>query len=293
MVYYFLSEHKFSNSMKNTYKFLIILLIVVLSYACGSKKDSDSGVKDRETIQTIDTDKVNIDFKKIKLSKSYKSKSSEDDDSTYITLQYVEMISGPNKDEINSFIHNELIRNTYTTGNSANKSLQDILNSFINDYKEFIVESPDYAFNWFYEISVNDIYYTHKILCLEFSHGGYTGGAHGNSYVKYVNIDFRNASQLKLNDLLIKDFKLGLNKLIEKKFREVKGLLPTDDLEQGGLFENKIAYNENFAVLKDGLLFYYNNYEIAPYAAGPTELLIKYDELGNLIPEYSLLREKQ
>ena len=277
--------------MKNKYKLYIILLVIALSYTCGSKKDSSLGIKEQGTTRANDTDKVSIDFKTIELSKSYSSDSSKADDSTYITLQYVEMVRGPNRDKINSIIRNELIQNTYTVGNDEYKTLQDILDNFINDFREFSVEYSDYPQNWFYEISASDKYYTQKILCLEFSQGGYTGGAHGHSYVKYINVGFENANQLKLDVLLVKGFESRLNKLIDKKFREVKGLNPGDDLEkEGGLFENKITFNDNFAITKNGLLFFYNNYEIAPYAAGPTELLITYDELGNLIPKNNLLK---
>lgn len=277
--------------MKNIFRLTIILLIVALSYACGDKKSSGSSVKDLKPNQVSDTNNVDINFKTIELSKSYTSKSSKADDSTYITLQYVEMVSAPNKEKINSLIRNELIQNTYAVGNNEYKTLQDILDNFIDDFKMFSAENSDYPQNWFYEINADVENITSKILCLEFSQGGYTGGAHGNSYVKYINIDLENANQLKLDDLLVKGFESNLNQLIDKKFREVKDLQPTDDLEKkGGLFENKITYNDNFAVSKNGLLFYYNNYEIAPYAAGTTELLITYDELVNLIPEDSLLK---
>ena len=277
--------------MKNIFRLTIIMLIVALSYACGDKKSSSSSVKDQKQSQVSDTNDVDIDFKTIELSKSYTIESSKADDSTYITLQYVEMVSGPNKDKINSLIQNELIQNTYTVGNNKYKTLQDILDNFIDDYKMFNAEYSDYPQNWFYEINADVENFTSKILCLEFSQGGYTGGAHGHSYVQYINIDLKNANQLKLDDLLVKGYEAKLNELIDKKFREVKDLQPTDDLEkEGGLFENKITFNDNFAVTKNGLLFFYNNYEIAPYSAGPTELLITYDELGNLIPEDSLLK---
>ena len=276
--------------MKNIFRLTFILLIVALSYACGDKKSSGSGVKDQKQSQVSDTNNVDIDFKTIKLSKSYTSKSSKADDSTYIIIRYVEMIKCPNKEKINSLIQKELIQESFTRDDVKIENLQDVSESFINDFKMFSAENSDYPQNWFYEINAGVENFTSKILCLEFSQGGYTGGAHGNSYVKYINIDFENVNQLKLDNLLVKGYEAKLNELIDKKFREVKGLQPTDDLEkEGGLFENKITFNDNFAVTKNGLLFYYNNYEIAPYSAGPTELLITYDELGNLIPEDSLL----
>jgi hypothetical protein len=276
--------------MKNIFKLFILLLVVALSYACSSKKDSNLKVKDQIATRANDTDIVNINFETVKLFKSYKNKSSKANDSTYITLQYVEMVSGSIKEKINSLIRNELIQNTYTVGNNEYKTLQDILDNFIDDFKMFSDENPDYPQNWFYEINAYVGNFTSKILCLEFSQGGYTGGAHGNSYVKYINIDLENSNQLKLGDLLGKGYEAKLNELIDRKFREVKDLQPTDDLEkEGGLFENKIAFNDNFAVSKNGLLFFYNNYEIAPYAAGTTELLITYDELVNLIPENNLV----
>jgi hypothetical protein len=41
--------------------------------------------------------------------------------------------------------------------------------------------------------------------------------------------------------------------------------------------------NDNFAVAKRGIIFYFNSYEIAPYAMGPTELLIPYAKLSGII----------
>ena len=44
--------------------------------------------------------------------------------------------------------------------------------------------------------------------------------------------------------------------------------------------KNSIKMNDNFAVIAEGVLFYFNPYEIASYAAGPTELLIPFSEMG-------------
>ncbi len=41
--------------------------------------------------------------------------------------------------------------------------------------------------------------------------------------------------------------------------------------------------NDNFAVIAEGVLFYFNPYETASYAAGPTELLVPFSALKSLL----------
>ena len=47
--------------------------------------------------------------------------------------------------------------------------------------------------------------------------------------------------------------------------------------------DDKFQLNQNYGFRKDGIVFYYNNYEIAPYAAGPTEVVIPYESVRTWI----------
>ena len=72
----------------------------------------------------------------------------------------------------------------------------------------------------------------------------------------------------------------------ERAFRLARELKETDDLAVAGFFESaagRFALNENFAPTVDGLAFHYDAYEIAAYAAGPTDLLIPWEEIADLI----------
>jgi hypothetical protein len=52
------------------------------------------------------------------------------------------------------------------------------------------------------------------------------------------------------------------------------------DLTTEGFFwDGSFKLSENFAVEKEGLRFYYNAYEVAPYAVDPTDLVIPRSEL--------------
>lgn len=48
----------------------------------------------------------------------------------------------------------------------------------------------------------------------------------------------------------------------------------------GILLDTDIYIPENFLLDKNGVTFYYNRYEIAPYAAGDFSLTVPYDEIS-------------
>ena len=41
--------------------------------------------------------------------------------------------------------------------------------------------------------------------------------------------------------------------------------------------------SKDFSLEADSVIFYYNEYDIAPYAFGPCQLAISYDELQDII----------
>jgi len=57
------------------------------------------------------------------------------------------------------------------------------------------------------------------------------------------------------------------------------------------LFDNKITFNYNWLVNKDGsLTFYYNQYEIASYAQGPIEVTLTKEDIAPLLAPNSPLK---
>ena len=76
-----------------------------------------------------------------------------------------------------------------------------------------------------------------------------------------------------------------LTQIGDKIFRQAKQLSDTASLIDNYFEfpEDKFELNKNYGFKKEGIVFYYNNYEIAPYAAGPTEVLIPYNELKDWV----------
>lgn len=176
-------------------------------------------------------------------------------------------------ESINQALENEILRNYLNDSTSA--SLEEYADQFIADYKS-IKARFDRAFGW--ENTVNtDIVRQDSILVIKTYIELYTGGAHGSSEVYYANFSLENGKLLALSDVFKGDYKSKLNEVVFKAFNQQTELISEE------FFDDNKYYTENFGLLKDGIVFYYNSYEIAPYAAGPTEIKIGYEKLEGIL----------
>jgi len=70
-------------------------------------------------------------------------------------------------------------------------------------------------------------------------------------------------------------------------------LKPDENLEEAGFWfnEGNFKLNDNFLITTDGLKFFFNSYEIGPYAIGTTELLIPFSRIKNILKDNSVLKK--
>ena len=116
--------------------------------------------------------------------------------------------------------------------------------------------------------------------------GGYTfqGGAHGASATFFINWDTKANKSISLDDLFKPGYHDHLKAIAEKIFRRDEKLSDTASLARDYFFkDNKFALNDNFSVTPTGIKFVYNQYEIKPYAAGTTTLVIPYSPIKSLL----------
>lgn len=121
-----------------------------------------------------------------------------------------------------------------------------------------------------------------SVECSEMS---YMGGAHPNAFSLMYVIDLANGKTVHLQDIVSSDQMSAFNKLRFEIFLD-KWNANGEDLNWKDYFfaeafnDNGDFYsNENFYVGKEGITFYYNQYEIAPYSSGVTELTIPLEKL--------------
>ena len=120
-------------------------------------------------------------------------------------------------------------------------------------------------------ITTYQIHSLKDYLSLTITYYQYTGGAHGISQVISHNYDLASGNRLELKDIFKKDY--NYQEVINKVIKEAITKKPEDffpDAFQG------ISQNQSFYIGREGIIIYFQNYEIAPYAAGNPEFLIPY-----------------
>jgi len=269
---------------------ILILFTAILISSCGQKKNDVTTENKQPGSNSKTTDSESLKFSDKSFLKSY-TNCSPTDTCTYLKVDYVEAVSGKNKDKINKFITG-IINSGVSFGDTTLPSMQVAADSFMAQYLSFRKENPESPQYWYLEQSVAVNLDNQKMISLSSGNSSYMGGAHPNSYLHYFNISTETGDTLSLGNIFAPGFEKKLNELIDVAFRKASSLKPGDNLaEKGGLFENKIAFNYNWMVNKDGsLTFYYNPYEIAAYAAGPIEVTLTKEEIAPLLAQNSPLK---
>jgi hypothetical protein len=147
------------------------------------------------------------------------------------------------------------------------------------------------AYSWEKQKSITVHYNESWLLSLECYNYGFTGGSHGLPVSKYHLIDLIDGRDLSLDDIFRPDYKNDLTDVLNAELRKIYRLKPGASLKDAGFFTHFIEPTENFYINNDGIGFYYNRYEIAPYAMGSTDVFIPYSRLDHLIDNHSKLKK--
>lgn len=228
-----------------------------------------------------------LKFEMVKTHKAFTDPTSPNDTLLVFILEYPEFDdSGANK-KLAKFMNQQVTR-IYTDTSFGTGDMKKAIEELMSYRKDS--EGSPFAAGWYIEKKIAYDSPVTGIGTLTFSGYQYTGGAHGGAWVYYHNYDLNKQKQLKLTDVLVKNYQKTLLPVGEKLFRKLKDLTPDQSLEGEFWFENnKFHFNDNFLFTKEGLIFYYNQYEIACYACGTTELLIPWKDIKSLIKKDSPL----
>lgn len=173
----------------------------------------------------------------------------------------------------------------------------ELLDSASAELKEFDapVNMPNMSYD--YNLEIVKGFVSDKTVTFSSTFYQYTGGAHGSTLFDNATFSMADGSKLTYNNMFIADSLPPLTELVKKniftQYFKPDGipdmadalLVPIDSMQ---LPTTVPAY------VFDGVFFIYQQYEIAPYAAGMPSCTIPYSEIAPfLTPEAAALVPKQ
>lgn len=248
----------------------LLLVSVVLLFSCGKKTEE-------KTTRTIGFTMKNFNLE------SAGGCASDTIPCASYEVEYPEF-SGLDSVVVRKITHK--IDSVVTTGYSEGlpQTFRETAPVFIQQYEDYKTESegmdvPEQG--WSFHALIKPELISDSLISLSVTRDEYAGGAHPNSSTAYINVNPENGNDISLKDVLKPGFNDVLTKAGEKGFRKAHELSDTASFQFNDFeFENnRFQLTNNYGFTKSGIVFYYNSYEVAPYAMGPTEVIIPYEEV--------------
>ena len=184
----------------------------------------------------------------------------------------------------------ELVGSSDPRLKSFNDEMNAVVQQFIADFKTNLAQlqpTPVSAASTF-DLKYNLLSPPGNILSLKFEiETYYTGAAHPGHVSKSVSYDLEQGHDLDLADLFVpdSDYLGALSKYCTAQLSTRD--IGFQDFELGA---TATADNyRNWNITADGLMITFDEYQVAPYAAGPQTVVIPYQDLGALIQPNGLL----
>lgn len=158
---------------------------------------------------------------------------------------------------------------------SSGQTIENLGRDFVSDFNSFEEENPEFGLGWYFDGNVSVLIASDTLISLQVDSETFTGGAHGSFTTRFVNVDPVSGTDYLLGALLRPGYEEELARLAEEDFLRQ---MPQADSTQTGL-TSPFKLNDNYGFRKEGVVFYFNDYELGSYAEGPTEILIPYERL--------------
>jgi hypothetical protein len=159
------------------------------------------------------------------------------------------------------------------------KSLKEMGDDFVKDFESFTKEMPGYDLGWYFRGQVKVLISSDTLISLQIDTESFTGGVHPTYATNFVNVEPKTGTAFLLDAMLRPGYQEELNRLGEEDLRNQLELGESDSLALPELADGKFELNDNYGFRKEGIVFYFNDYEVGSFAEGPIEIIIPYEVL--------------
>lgn len=268
-------------------KFVAFFLLSIVASGCitGAKKTADN----------------DITFDSISVDKTYHLLENPENPNCNLQINFIFPSQYDNKDilkKVQQQFVSSYFGDSYETlspEEATAKYTEDYLNSYkelTDEYKAELAKADDTPVGaWFsyYEMSSDDIAYNkNDIISYTVNFENYTGGAHGaHSFTNHV-INLKTGNPITEEDIFVDGYQEDLAQILIDRIAKQNSLDDVKELENIGFFSiDEIFPNGNFLIDDNGITYTYNEYEIAAYVVGATNVHLPYEEIQHLLKKES------
>lgn len=266
---------------------LALLLIGLIATGCNTGKKNGS--------------ENDITFDSIRVEKTYHLLDNPDNPNCNLEIKFVFPKKFANK-EILSSIQKQFV-STYFGDSYEQLSPEEAVAKYTDDYiaaykdlesdykAELAKADETPVGSWFsyYEMSSNDIAFNRDdILSYTIRFENYTGGAHGShSYNNHV-LNLKTGKPITEEEIFVENYQDSLAQILVDQIAKQNNVSDPKELENIGFFSvDEIFPNGNFLVDETGITYSFNEYEIAAYVVGVTNVHLPYKEIRYLLRDDS------
>ncbi len=203
-----------------------------------------------------------------------------------VAILYPRNVSGPVGDSLKLTISSHLSGEENII-RSPDKFIENLKSDFFALYKKSTDGIEDFSnvasFVWEKSIVMKVLYNKNDIMSLKYKKTVNTGGTHSISMTEFSIFDLKNGKQLSLYDFLKPGYQDKMKRLVNAELRRMNGIKDDEPLSQSGFFIDTINLSNDFYLNNDGIGFFYNYYEIAPFSAGTSDIFISFGKFKEFI----------
>lgn len=276
---------------KQTVSLLVLLLAASgFFFSCGNIVNKNAGALEFDSIQVNETAHLFGDTAKpacnLVINFAYVSKSTDE----------------RMKDSLNTFFLSACFGDKYMTM-TPEGAMKKYTEKYVADYRKDLEPmykkdeqdkeddaSMEAWYSYYKGIESHVQLYTKQLLVYRIDYNEYTGGAHGIYMSSFLNMNLQTLSPIRLDDLFVNDYSEALTDLLWNQLMADNKVTSRQELEDMGyVTTGNLEPTENFYLGKEGITFYYNVYDIAPYVMGPVKITLPYEMMQHLLSDDSMV----
>lgn len=251
----------------------------ILPMSCNSNKDWQNiefyNVEKMEqlTEKPLDAEKDSTGFEPLR-----KTESREMDVKVDMQFMKSENVSS---EKVCNLINGQLIE--LLLKQSSNLDIDDAIAQYIEDVK-----------SEFHGDEVANVYHDHltgraeygmeNVINYRLLEDVFTGGAHPSQLTTILRFNTQTGEFITLDQVFPTTNQLQLQDILLTKLMKDQNAHSLEELHKKGILEmTDMFISNNFALREDSIEFYYNEYDIAPYASGACTICVSYEDVKDVI----------